>query len=229
MSTVIYKKTDKGREEIATRHYGLPHPLRILLLLLDGKKPAEAVLEKLRGLGVTPAHLEQLCEADFLDEVEVVLPPAEPELENQPFPDEDAQTWSPVAADASADGAGETVGSEVTVADDAAARTAVEPKPVGPEEPPLIPALSPELPPLQQLYLFYTETIRTTVGLRAYGLQLKVEYAESVEDFQHLRAEYLQTIRQAKGQKFASILAENLDLLLRQSTAIAELALGDPE
>ncbi|MDF3036995.1 MAG: hypothetical protein K0S28_2269, partial [Paucimonas sp.] len=48
---MLLDKTDKGRDEIATRHNGLPPRMRTLLLLIDGKHPIEELLDKLAGIG----------------------------------------------------------------------------------------------------------------------------------------------------------------------------------
>jgi hypothetical protein len=38
MSAVIYDKTEKGREEVATRKYQLAPRMRSLLVMVDGKQ-----------------------------------------------------------------------------------------------------------------------------------------------------------------------------------------------
>ncbi|HEY1044362.1 MAG TPA: hypothetical protein VGE60_10910 [Telluria sp.] len=63
MNTSIYDKTEKGREEIATRKNQLPARLRTLLLMVDGQKPAETLLQNTAALGVDEDSLKQL-EAD---------------------------------------------------------------------------------------------------------------------------------------------------------------------
>ena len=66
----------------------------------------------------------------------------------------------------------------------------------------------------QALYNFYTETIRSTIGLRGYALQLKVERCASIDDFRELRQAYLEAVLKAKGNEMARSLRDRLDQLL---------------
>lgn len=69
-------------------------------------------------------------------------------------------------------------------------------------------------PRFQALYSFYTNTIRSTVGLRGFTLQLRVEKAASVDELLALRAPYLELVRRARGSERADALALQLDALL---------------
>ena len=71
--------------------------------------------------------------------------------------------------------------------------------------------------PVQQfrsVYEFYNKTIRSTMGLRGFTLQLKVEKAASVAELRDLRAPYLEGVTRAKGRDTAALLAHQLDQLL---------------
>ncbi|HEV2608862.1 MAG TPA: hypothetical protein VGU61_01245 [Noviherbaspirillum sp.] len=74
------------------------------------------------------------------------------------------------------------------------------------------------LPPgenqFQAIYHFYNETIKSTIGLRGYGLQLKVERAGSIDDFRAIRQPYLDAVLKAKGSEMARSLGNRLDQLL---------------
>ncbi|AMP00909.1 hypothetical protein CAter10_3394 [Collimonas arenae] len=52
------------------------------------------------------------------------------------------------------------------------------------------------------------------IGLRGYGLQLKVERASSVQDFRELRQAYLEAVLKSKGEEIARSLRGRLDQLL---------------
>lgn len=67
----------------------------------------------------------------------------------------------------------------------------------------------------QALYDFYNKTIKSTIGLRGFTLQLKVEKAASVDDFRALRRPYLEAVLKAKGDDIARHLGEQLDQLLQ--------------
>ena len=60
MNTASYDKTEKGREEIATRKHQLPTRLRSLLVLVDGKQSDEILLQKTESLGINHLSLQKL-------------------------------------------------------------------------------------------------------------------------------------------------------------------------
>ncbi len=62
----ILDKTDKGREEIATRKYHLAPRLRSLLVLADGKHRTEDLLTKVAGLGLTEQSITELLDNGFI-------------------------------------------------------------------------------------------------------------------------------------------------------------------
>lgn len=86
---------------------------------------------------------------------------------------------------------------------------------LAPAEPPeTAPAAAPSrLEQFQSLYEFYNKTIKATLGLRGFSLQLKVEKAASVEELRALRGPYLEAVLKAKGRAIASELAAQLDRL----------------
>ncbi|AEK61212.1 hypothetical protein [Collimonas fungivorans] len=85
--------------------------------------------------------------------------------------------------------------------------------------PPSAPASAEQvLPPgqtqFEAIYHFYNDTIKSMIGLRGYGLQLKVERASSIQDFRELRQQYLEAVLKAKGEEIARSLRGRLDQLL---------------
>lgn len=66
MNNRIYEKTDKGREEIATRKYRLVPRLRSLLVMVDGEQTSGKLLEKVAALGLTEQNLNELLEQQFI-------------------------------------------------------------------------------------------------------------------------------------------------------------------
>jgi hypothetical protein len=64
----IYRKSDKGAEAIATRGHGVGGKLRMLLILVDGKKNAEELVRLAAGMGES-AQLLQALEDQGLIEV----------------------------------------------------------------------------------------------------------------------------------------------------------------
>lgn len=66
MNNIIFDKSDKGREEIATRKYRLASRLRTLLVLTDGKQSAGDLLQKVSGLGLNEQSIDELLEHGFI-------------------------------------------------------------------------------------------------------------------------------------------------------------------
>lgn len=172
MSNPVFDKTEKGREEIATRKHHLAPRLRTLLVLIDGKQSKEELLKKVAGIGLGEEGIEELMNNGFIEIPAASQSAAMTEAALQP-------EKPPVAASAPAD------------------------------------AILPEGEnQFQAIYHFYTETIKSTIGLRGYGLQLKVEKAATVDDFRALRQPYLEAVLKAKGNEMARSLRSRLDQLL---------------
>ncbi|WP_019141039.1 hypothetical protein [Noviherbaspirillum massiliense] len=185
MKNFIYDKTDKGREEIATRKHQLAPRLRTLLLLVDGKSSVAALLPKIAGLGLDEQSITELLEQGFIRQVATQAATAEM------FGAADAQPASS-APDASA----------------------------------TLPDLSDKENQFLAIYRFYNETIKSALGLRGYGLQLKVERASSIEEFRELRQPYLEALMKAKGKEIAKTYRDRLDPLLYMGETIPNTTIG---
>ncbi|HXZ92756.1 MAG TPA: hypothetical protein VEG36_07730 [Burkholderiales bacterium] len=64
----VFAKTDKGREEISRRSFGLPPRLRALLVMIDGQTSASEHRDKCKGLGDVPGMLATLSAQGFIFE-----------------------------------------------------------------------------------------------------------------------------------------------------------------
>ena len=64
----IYRKSEKGAEAIATRGHGVGGKLRMLLILVDGKKSVDELIKLAAGMGESTQLLQQL-QAEGLIEV----------------------------------------------------------------------------------------------------------------------------------------------------------------
>ncbi|WP_043479695.1 hypothetical protein [Janthinobacterium sp. HH01] len=100
--------------------------------------------------------------------------------------------------------------SYVSMAEEPAEPPAAEPEP----EPAPAPPAATQVQQFQSVYQFYNQTIKSTIGLRGFTLQLKVEKASSVDELRQLRAPYLEAVQKAKGSDTAAALALQLDRLL---------------
>ncbi|KIF82555.1 hypothetical protein [Noviherbaspirillum autotrophicum] len=169
MINTVFDKTDKGREEIATRKYQLAPRLRTLLVMIDGKHTGDDLLKKVSSLGLSETSLAELADQGF---IQAAVPEQAPEVVSAPL--------EPLVATAAASEA---------------------PLPEGQNQ-------------FQAIYHFYTQTIKSMIGLRGYALQLKVEKAGSIEEFRALRLPYLEAVLKAKGDEAARSLRQRLDQLL---------------
>jgi hypothetical protein len=191
MFASIYDKTDKGRQEIATRQFQLQNRLRTLLVMVDGKQSAAELLRKVQALGLDENSVQELIDGDFIspikDSVEVV-------------------TTLPVTPDAL-----EPVQYQQGSPDPSTVSTSVSDVP--------LPELS-GAEQFQAVYRFFNETIKANLGFRGFALQLKVERAGNLEDFEYLRIPFLEAVMKAKGRDFARNLRDQLDILLYQGRQI---------
>ena len=87
-----------------------------------------------------------------------------------------------------------------------------------PAEPPLQSAQIAQIAQFQSIYDFYNKTIKNTIGLRGFTLQLRVEKASSVAELRELRHAYIEAVQKARGSETAAALARQLDQLLGITT-----------
>lgn len=176
---LVFDKTSKGQEEIATRKHGLPSRLRSLLVLVDGKTNVDGLIRKVAGLGLNEESLAELLEQEFIaphGEVNMAAAPSvKPAAPPAPTP------AVPVAA--------------------AAGAPAASVLPEGQTQ-------------FEALYHFYTTTIKSTLGLRGFTLQMKVERCAGIDDFKALRQVYIDAVQKSKGDEMARSLGARLDQLL---------------
>lgn len=69
MLNSIYDKTEKGREEIATRKHHLANRLRTLLVMVDGKQTATELLKKVSALGFDENNIQELLDQELITAV----------------------------------------------------------------------------------------------------------------------------------------------------------------
>jgi len=80
---------------------------------------------------------------------------------------------------------------------------------------PAPPVATDQVQQFRSVYDFYNKTIKSTMGLRGFPLQLKVEKAASVDELRQLRDPYVEAVQKAKGRDTATLLAQQLDQLLQ--------------
>lgn len=185
MSTTIYDKTEKGREELSTRKYQLAPRSRSLLVLIDGKQTVADLLKKIAGLGLNQQSIQDLFDQEFIAVSQSIAP-------------------STIAAP-----------QIVSVQETEVAAVALPVVDV-PAKPLLVISDNPEenARRFQALSKFFNETIKSTLGFRGFSLQLKVERAANLQEFEGLRNVYIEAILKAKGKDLARNLRDQLDQLL---------------
>lgn len=69
MNNLVLEKTDKGREEVATRKYQLPSKIRSLLVMIDGNTPMENLLKKAMAIGLDEKSFAELMSGQFVRDI----------------------------------------------------------------------------------------------------------------------------------------------------------------
>ncbi len=212
MSSWIYDKTDKGREEIATRKYQVPPRLRTLLVMIDGRHSLESLLNNFAGLGLSAENVDELLRQEYITLVSGGPAANESDLEAPRVGSPPASARARMLARTRGQAARQGQASDA------------EPELLQ-EEPAAAPADSAER--FRALYDFYNQTIKSTIGLRGLMLQLKVEKAASIDDLRALRLPYLQAVLKARGREMALSLRDRLDHLLGGKPGNDDFALPD--
>jgi hypothetical protein len=204
MEKHIYDKTDKGREEIATRKYHIPAKLRSLLVMIDGHRSLEVLMKSFGPLGLSAEHVSELLRDEYIYLADEGLPEVSAEQEAPKGHGPSARARMAARREASA-----RSHSHDEVVHAAAGETAVHEQGTEPEA-------DNQTDAERNIALrdFYTQTIKSTLGLRGMMLQLKVEKCGGVEDFRQLRDVYLEAVLKAKGREMALSLSGRLDQLL---------------
>ncbi|MFP5393660.1 MAG: hypothetical protein ACLGI6_19265 [Gammaproteobacteria bacterium] len=211
--SILFDKTDKGREEIATRKYRVSPRLRSLLVMIDGQRPLEDLLANLGAIGVTEESIDELLRDEFI--IVVSKPDVAPPAPAHPRPVRPGMRRPGVPGAAGP----ATVPMDVATMEAPAAPApapASAPAPAVPSAPSARPTAEDAFTPerFTALYEFYNQTIKSTMGFRGVMLQLKMEKCTTLDDFKELRLTYLEAVQKAKGREMALSLRDRLDQLL---------------
>ena len=196
----IYDKTDKGRDEIATRKYHVPAKLRSLLVMIDGHRPLEALMKNFGPLGLGPEHVIELLNDDYIALID----------DGEPEPVAETAAHKPAMS----------ARARMAARREASARLHHENRAEAVQEAEGPATVQPAQAEMttgerhQALQQFYTETIKSTLGLRGMMLQLKVEKCAGIDDFRQLRDVYVEAVLTVKGREMALSLSGRLDQLL---------------
>lgn len=239
MNSYVYDKTDKGREEIATRKYHVAPKLRTLLVMIDGRHSLGDLLKNVAGMGLTEESVNELLDQQYITLVSGGAAANEPEGPAEGkgaapgrLPPSAAARARLVARNrAAAAMKSEAQDGTPSALLDAAGPSTVLMDEVLAAEPAPADAVVPEVAAgaaaqFQSLYDFYNQTIKSTLGLRGMLLQLKAEKCASVADFAALRQPYLEAVLKARGREMALSLRDRLDQLLGGRPAVDNVDLA---
>ena len=213
MNTCVYDKTDKGREEIATRKYHVPPKLRALLVMIDGRNPLGALMKNFAGLGLTEANVTELLNEQYITLVSggADASPAAPVAARPPASARARQQAR--ARLAAARGAPGAEGPETQILDAGDEQDDDLAAPHSTVAPPVVVSMD-KADRFRALHEFFNQTIKSTLGLRGLMLQLKVEKCGNIDEFRALRETYLEAVLKARGREMALSLRDRLDQLL---------------
>jgi hypothetical protein len=210
MDKHIYDKTDKGRDEIATRKYHIPAKQRSLLVMIDGHRSIEVLMKSFGPLGLTVDNVVELLNDGLIV------------LVDDGVPDPGPETITPHKA-------GMSAAARMAARRKAAVERSHHEHELAAQGPDTVTGVAAETPAAapagmtdaerhMALQDFYTQTIKSTLGLRGMMLQLKVEKCAGLADFRALRETYLEAVLKAKGREMALSLSGRLDQLLGDAT-----------
>ena len=199
MDKHIYDKSDKGREEIATRKFHLPAKLRSLLVMMDGHRPIAVLMNSFGPLGLTLDHVSELIRDGYITLIDDGVVEEEAESASAHRPGMTARARQLARREMSARAHHQHLDGPETVPhtlEGMAADSMAEGERI------------------TAINEFYTQTIKSTLGLRGMMLQLKVDKCVGMDDYRELRDIYLEAVLMAKGREMALSLSGRLDQLL---------------
>ncbi|MFZ6817800.1 hypothetical protein [Undibacterium sp. Ji22W] len=224
MQITIYDKTDKGREEIATRKWHLASRMRSLLVLIDGKKTDADIVQKIGGLGLNLQSLQELQDDGFIQRVSVESDQVNTVLDMQ---SNDLDLTVSIESTQS-HLEGNTLGSIDALEE---SQTIFEPSESQD------PAWSQDLDALLAKYdndntesrvdmmkRYLSELIKENLGLKGFFLQRKLQKAHNLLDIHTFRQPYISAILHSKGKDKAIELRDQFD-----ERMYVRFSIDDPE
>lgn len=202
MQIIIYDKTDKGREEIATRKWQLPSRMRSLLVLIDGKKSDAEIVQKIGGLGLNLQSLQELQDKEFIQRVSVDAVPAPDDLDL-------TQEASNVTLDSNTLGSIDALEESQTIFEPSADQDD---------------AWNVELDRLlddeddeekesrvDMMKRYLGDNIKENLGLKGFFLQRKLQKMQTLDELHVFRQAYVSAILHSKGKDKAIELRDEFD------------------
>lgn len=218
MQIFNYDKTDKGREEIATRKWHLPSRMRSLLVLIDGKQSDAQLVKKTGGLGLSAQSLDELQENGFIQRVS-----AEAEESVVIDGNDTLDLTAPVTISNLADSTLGSIEESQTIFEASEEETAawradlnVSLQASDQDEP--------RESRVDMMKSYLADLIKENLGLKGFFLQRKLLKANTLLDIHAFRQPYVSAILHAKGKDKAIALRDEFDERMYVS-----FSLDDPE
>ena len=195
----VYGKTDAGIAEVKQRSNLLDQRCRNLLVLIDGKTPAQKIIARLATLSMSGEHLQRLIDLGLVASVTSVAAPVQVRSATRPGAPPPATPFPAAPSPAAAP--------------PAAALALGTGRPAPPTA--ATPVLDHSAKKFIEVGNFLNQTAKDLMGLfAAIGFQQKVAKASSVEDFWNLRQVMHEAITKSKGEPVARAMVAELERLI---------------
>lgn len=205
-----YDKTDKGRDEIATRRFQLPTRLRSLLVLVDGKQTDDELIQKIAALGLNELSLSKLEIEGYIKKINSTEVPEN--IEGNPSNSVDTTPIQEKNETAMIDS---TIGRMGDLEESQTIFEAPDGDDVWNANLDAILTADDEDEDresrVDMMKRYLAELIKENLGIKGFFLQRKLLKATRLEDIHAFRQDYVSAILHAKGKDIAIDLRDQFD------------------
>ncbi len=205
-----YDKTDKGRDEIATRRFQLPTRLRSLLVLVDGRQTDDELIQKIAALGLNELSLSKLEIEGYIKKINSTEVPEN--IEGSPSNSVDTTPIQEKNETAMIDS---TIGQMGDLEESQTIFEAPDGDDVWNANLDAILTADDEDEDresrVDMMKRYLAELIKENLGIKGFFLQRKLLKATRLEDIHAFRQDYVSAILHAKGKDIAIDLRDQFD------------------
>lgn len=205
-----YDKTDKGRDEIATRRFQLPTRLRSLLVLVDGRQTDDELIQKIAALGLNELSLSKLEIEGYIKKINSTEVPEN--IEGSPSNSVDTTPIQEKNETAMIDS---TIGQMGDLEESQTIFEAPDGDDVWNANLDAILTADDEDEDresrVDMMKRYLAELIKENLGIKGFFLQRKLIKATRLEDIHAFRQDYVSAILHAKGKDIAIDLRDQFD------------------
>jgi hypothetical protein len=205
-----YDKTDKGRDEIATRRFQLPTRLRSLLVLVDGKQTDDELIQKIAALGLNELSLSKLEIEGYIKKINSTEVPEN--IEGSPSNSVDS---APIQENNETAMIDSTIGQMGDLEESQTIFEAPDGDDVWNANLDAILTADDEDEDresrVDMMKRYLAELIKENLGIKGFFLQRKLLKATRLEDIHAFRQDYVSAILHAKGKDIAINLRDQFD------------------